>query len=74
MKLRLWRPLPADELKKALRGAKDLVVLDRSVAIESMKSALESRKASPGSLAAAAQENGAWKQMKPYLEALTSNG
>jgi len=49
-------------------------LVDRSVAIECMKSALESRKASPGSLAVAAQENGAWKQMKPYLEALTSNG
>jgi len=33
VKLRLWRPLPADELKKVLGGAKDLVVLDRSVAI-----------------------------------------
>jgi predicted transcriptional regulator of viral defense system len=49
-------------------------LVDRSVAIECMKSALENRKASPGILAAAAQENGAWKQMKPYLEALTSNG
>ena len=49
-------------------------LVDRSVAIECMKSALESRKASPGDLAAAAQENGAWTQMKPYLEALTSNG
>lgn len=49
-------------------------LVDRSVAIECMKSALESRMVSPGSLAAAAQENGAWKQMKPYLEALTSNG
>lgn len=49
-------------------------LVDRSVAIECLKSALENRKASPGELAAAAQENGAWKQMKPYLEALTSNG
>lgn len=49
-------------------------LVDRSVAIECMKSALESRTISPGSLATAAQENGAWKQMKPYLEALTSNG
>lgn len=49
-------------------------LVDRSVAIECMKSALESRKVSPASLATTAQENGAWKQMKPYLEALTSNG
>jgi hypothetical protein len=44
------------------------------VAIEAMKSALNDRKATPGQLAAAAQENGAWNQMRPYLEALTSNG
>lgn len=49
-------------------------LVDRSVAIEAMKSALIDRKATPGQLAAAAQENGAWNQMRPYLEALTSNG
>jgi pyruvate ferredoxin oxidoreductase alpha subunit len=31
VKLRLWRPLPVDDLKKALGGAKDVVVLDRAV-------------------------------------------
>ena len=49
-------------------------LVDRSVAIEAMKSALNDRKATPGQLAAAAQQNGAWNQMRPYLEALTSNG
>ena len=49
-------------------------LVDRSVAIEAMKSALNDRKATPGQLAAAAQDNGAWNQMRPYLEALTSNG
>jgi len=49
-------------------------LVDRSVAIEALKSALNDRKAAPGQLAAAAQENGAWNQMRPYLEALTSNG
>ena len=49
-------------------------LVDRSVAIEAMKSALNDRKATPGQLATAAQENGAWNQMRPYLEALTSNG
>lgn len=29
--LRLWRPLPKDELRKALSGAKDVVVLDRAL-------------------------------------------
>ncbi len=33
VKLRLWRPLPAEDLKVLLGGAKDLVVLDRSVAV-----------------------------------------
>ena len=49
-------------------------LVDRSVAIEAMKSALNDRKATPGQLADAAQQNGAWNQMRPYLEALTSNG
>ncbi len=31
MKLRLWRPLPVDDIKKALAGAKDVLVLDRAV-------------------------------------------
>jgi pyruvate ferredoxin oxidoreductase alpha subunit len=33
VKLRLWRPLPVDEIRKALAGAKDVVVLDRSLSI-----------------------------------------
>ena len=49
-------------------------LVDRSVAIEAMKSALNDRKATAGQLAAVAQQNGAWNQMRPYLEALTSNG
>ena len=49
-------------------------LVDRSVAIEAMKSALSDRKATPGQLAEAAQENRVWNQMRPYLEALTSNG
>ena len=49
-------------------------LVDRSVAIEAMKSTLNDRKATPGQLATAAQQNGAWNQMRPYLEALTSNG
>jgi len=31
VRLRLWRPFPVDELRKALAGAKDVVVLDRAV-------------------------------------------
>lgn len=49
-------------------------MVDRSVAIECLKSALEDRKAKPSALAEAAKTYGAWNQMRPYLEALTSNG
>jgi len=33
VRLRLWRPLPAEDLRKILAGAKDVVVLDRSIAL-----------------------------------------
>ena len=49
-------------------------LVDRSVTIEAMKAALGARKVTASDLAAAARENGAWNQMRPYLEALTSNG
>ncbi|MBL1435413.1 MAG: AbiEi antitoxin N-terminal domain-containing protein [Rhodobacteraceae bacterium] len=61
----------AKSIADAFRNKK---MVDRSVAIESLKSALRSQKISPSELILAAQENGAWKQMKPYMEALTSNG
>ena len=61
----------AKTIADAFRNPK---LVDRSVAIDAMKSALNDRKATPGQLAAAAQENRAWNQMRPYLEALTSNG
>ncbi|WP_084396908.1 type IV toxin-antitoxin system AbiEi family antitoxin domain-containing protein [Henriciella aquimarina] len=49
-------------------------LVDRSVAIECLKSALEQRKARPAELMLAANDYGAGKRMRPYLEALTSNG
>lgn len=49
-------------------------LVDRSVAIESLKAALDQRKARPAELLAAASRYGAAKVMAPYLEALTSNG
>ena len=61
----------AKTIADAFRNPK---LVDRSVAIEAMKAALNARKATAGQLAAAARENGAWNQMRPYLEALTSNG
>jgi hypothetical protein len=49
-------------------------LVDRSVAIEGLRAALEQRKATPAEISQAAIEGGAWSTMKPYLEALTSNG
>lgn len=49
-------------------------LVDRSLAIEALKSAFEQRKASPSSVAEAARQFGAWNQMRPYVEAMTSNG
>lgn len=61
----------AKTIADAFRNPK---LVDRSVAIEAMKAALVAKKATPSQLAAAARESGAWNQMRPYLEALTSNG
>jgi predicted transcriptional regulator of viral defense system len=49
-------------------------LIDRSVAIEGLRAALDQRKATPGQIADAARAGGAWKVMRPYLEALTANG
>ena len=49
-------------------------LVDRSVAIECLRSALEQKKARPGDLMSAANTFGAGNLMRPYLEALTSNG
>lgn len=47
---------------------------DRSVAIEALKAAIKQRKSTPSAIAEAARTYGAWKQMRPYLEAVTSHG
>jgi len=49
-------------------------LVDRSVAIEALRSALDQRKARPADLMQAATDYGAGKIIRPYLEALTSNG
>ena len=49
-------------------------LVDRSVAIEALKAAVEQRKATPSAIAEAARTYGAWNQMRPYLETVTSNG
>lgn len=49
-------------------------MIDRSVAIEGLRAALDHRSATPSAIAEAARAGGAWNIMRPYLEALTSNG
>lgn len=49
-------------------------LVDRSVAVEGLRAAIEQRKATPSAIAQGAKAGGAWKIMQPYLEALTSNG
>jgi len=49
-------------------------LVDRSVGIESLKAALNQRKATPSEIAEAAKTGGARSTMKPYFEALTSDG
>ena len=49
-------------------------LVDRSIAVEGLRAALELRKATPAAIAEAAQQGGAWRTMRPYLEALSFNG
>ena len=49
-------------------------LVDRSVAVEGLRAALDQHKATPGEIADAARAGGAWRAMRPYLEALTFNG
>lgn len=49
-------------------------LVDRSVAVEGLRAAIEQRKATPSAIAQGAKAGGAWKIMQPYLEALTANG
>lgn len=45
-------------------------LIDRSVAIEELRAALDQRKARPAEIADAAKAGGAWKRRQPYQEAL----
>ncbi|MBT2189447.1 type IV toxin-antitoxin system AbiEi family antitoxin domain-containing protein [Sphingomonas flavalba] len=49
-------------------------LVDRSVAVEALRATLDQRRATPASIAEAAMAGDAWNIMRPYLEALTSNG
>lgn len=61
----------AKSLSDAFRNPK---LLDRSVAIECLRSAVRHRKSTPAEIAETAQACGAWNQMRPYLEAVTHDG
>ncbi|KAB2790733.1 transcriptional regulator [Brucella anthropi] len=66
--------VPIFSVPKTLADAFRSKLVDRSVAIEALRATLQQRKASPAAIIEAAMANGAWKKMKAYLEALTSNG
>jgi predicted transcriptional regulator of viral defense system len=67
--------VPIYSIPKSLADAfRNPKLLDRSVAIECLRNAVNERKATPAAIAEAAKRCGAWKRMQPYLEAVTSNG
>ena len=67
--------VPLYSIPKSLADAfRNRRLIDRSVAVECLRNAIEQRKATPGEVAQAAADCGAWKQMQPYLEAITANG
>jgi predicted transcriptional regulator of viral defense system len=49
-------------------------LVDRSVAVEGLRAAIEKRKVTPSVIAEGAKAGGVWTTMRPYLEALTANG
>lgn len=67
--------VPIYSLVKTLADAfRNPQLVDRSVAIESLKNSIYDKKASPSDIASAAQKYGGWNIMQPYLEAITHNG
>jgi len=67
--------VPIYSVSKTLADAfRNSRLVSRAVAIESLKSALREKKATPSEIFEAAKSGGALKAMQPYLEALTSNG
>ena len=67
--------VPIYSISKSLADAfRSRRFVDRSVAIECLRNTVEERKATPAEITQAARDCGAWKQMQPYLEAMTANG
>ena len=69
------REVPIYSVPKTLADLfRNSKLVDRSIAVEGLRAAIEQRKATPSTIAQDAKAGGAWKIMQPYLEALTSNG
>jgi predicted transcriptional regulator of viral defense system len=67
--------VPVYSISKTLADAfRNPKLVDRSVAVEGLRAAIEQHKATPSAIAEGAKAGGAWKTMRPYLEALTANG
>lgn len=66
--------VPVFSVAKTLADVFRSRAIDRSIAIEALRAALRNRKATPAEIAQSAQDGGAWKVMRPYLEALVSDG
>ncbi len=67
--------VPMYTLEKTLADSfRNPKLVDRSVAIEALKTTLAEKKSTPAKIAKAAKTYAAWNQMAPYLEALTANG
>ncbi len=65
--------VPVYSIPKTLADAfRNPRLVDRSVAIEGLRAAIEQRQATPGEIAEGAKAGGAWKIMRPYLEAITA--
>lgn len=66
--------VPIFSVAKTLADVFRSRAVDRSIAIEALRAALRNRRATPAEIVQSAQDGGAWKIMRPYLEALVSDG
>lgn len=67
--------VPIYSISKTLADAfRNPKLIDRSVAIEAMRNALETNKVTPSEIVEASKACGAWNKIRTYLEAMTSNG
>lgn len=65
--------VPVYSIPKTLADAfRNPKLVDRSVALEGLRAAIKQRRATPSAIADGAKAGGAWKAMRPYLEALLS--